>query len=88
MTDTKRESPERRRVQRGGRRESDLRALTPEVQAEAAEYAAEIAQCLDVLSAALEDSDLVGAREASKRIKRAADALKLLLATGKSMKTG
>jgi hypothetical protein len=88
MTDIKREGPDRRRVQRGGRRESDLRALTAEVQAEAAEYAAEIEQCLDVLSAALEDSDLVGAREASKRIKRAADALKLLLATGKSMKTG
>jgi hypothetical protein len=88
MTDIKREGPDRRRVQRGGRRESDLRALTAEVQAEAAEYAAEIEQCLDVLSAALEDSDLVGARQASKQIKRAADALKLLLATGKSMKTG
>jgi hypothetical protein len=86
MTDTKREGSERRRVQRGGRRESDLRALTPELQAEAAEYAGEIAECLGVLTAALEESDLVGAREASKAIKRAADALRLLLATGKSMR--
>ena len=85
MTD-KREGPERRRVHRGGRRESDLRTLTPEVGTEAGEYAAEIQQWLEALTASLEDSDLVGAREASKRIKRAADALKLLLATGKSMK--
>ena len=88
MTEAKREGPDRRRVQRGGRRESDLHALTPEIQAEAAGYAAEIEQCLDVLSRALEDADLVGAREASKAIKRAADALKLLLASGKSMRDG
>jgi hypothetical protein len=86
MTETKREGLDRRRVHRGGRRESDLGTLTPEVRTEAGEYAAGIHQCLEVLSASLEDSDLVGAREASKRIKRAADALKLLLATGKSMK--
>jgi hypothetical protein len=79
MTDKNREGPDRRRVQRGGRRATDLRALTPEIQAEAAEYAAKIERCLEVLSAALEDSDLVGAREASKAIKRAADALQRLL---------
>ena len=75
-------------MQRGGRRATDLRALTPELQAEAAEYAAEIARCLEVLNAALEDADLVSARGASKALKRAADALHLLLATGKSMKQG
>ena len=73
-------------MQRGGRRATDLRALTPELQAEAAEYAAEIARCLEVLNAALEDADLVSARAASKALKRAADALHMLLATGKSMK--
>ena len=82
------EGPDRRRVPRGGRRVTDLRALTPEIQAEAAEYAAEIARCLDVLSAALDDADLVGAREASKTIKQAADALQRLLATGQAMKNG
>lgn len=88
MSDDKREGRERRQVQRGGRRATDLRALTPELQAEAAEYAAEIERCLDVLNAALEDADLVSARSASKALKRAADALHLLLATGKSMRQG
>ena len=60
--------------------------MTPKLQAEAAEYTAEIAEGLGVLTAALEKSDLAGAREASKAIKRAADALRLLLATGKSMR--
>jgi hemolysin activation/secretion protein len=86
MADDKRERQERRRIQRGGRRETDLRALTPELQAEAAEYAAEIARCLDVLNGALEDGDLVSARKASKTMKHAADALHLLLATGKAMR--
>lgn len=86
MTNTKREGPDRRRIQRGGRRDTDLRALTPELQAEAGEYAAEIAQCVGVLFAALEEADLIGAREASRTMKRAADALSLLLATGKSMR--
>lgn len=85
-SNSRQDGPDRRRVQRGGRRATDLRALTPELQAEAGEYAAEIAQCLGVLMAALEDGDLVGAREASVQIKRAADALRLLLATGRSMK--
>ena len=86
MAEDKREGRERRQVQRGGRRATDLRALTPELQAEASEYAAEIERCLDVLNAALEDADLVSARTASKTLKRAADALHLLLATGKSMR--
>jgi hypothetical protein len=88
MTDTKREGPDRRRIQSGGRRESDLRALTPTLQAEAAGYASEIAQGLGILIAALEDADTVAAREASTTIKKAADALRLLLATGKSMRQG
>jgi hypothetical protein len=60
--------------------------MTPELQAEARAYAAQMAEGLGVLTAALEKSDLAGAREASKAIKRAADALRLLLATGKSMR--
>jgi hypothetical protein len=88
MTDTKREGPDRRRSQPGGRRESDLRALTPALQAEAAEYASEIARGLGILIAALEDADIVAAREASTTIKKAADALRLLLATAKSMRQG
>jgi len=60
--------------------------MTQELQAEAAEYAAEMAECLGVLTGALDESDLAGAREASKAIKRAADALRLLLVTGKSMR--
>lgn len=84
MTDTKREGPDRRKVQRGGRRATDLRALTPELQAEAAEYAAQIERCLDILNTALEEADVVSAREASKALKRAADALYKLLTTGQS----
>jgi hypothetical protein len=79
-----RDSPDRRRIQRGGRRASDLSALTPELQTEAAEYAAEIESCLSVLDVALNGADLLSAREASKALKRAADALHLLLTTGKS----
>jgi hypothetical protein len=86
MADERREGQERRQVQRGGRRATDLRALTPELQAEAREYVAEIERCVDILNAALEDGDLVSARSASKTLKRAADALHLLLATGKSMR--
>ncbi len=86
MADERREGRERRQVQRGGRRATDLRALTPELRSEAKEYASEIERCVDVLSAALEDGDLVSARRASKTLKRAADALHLLLATGKSMR--
>jgi hypothetical protein len=86
MTEIKREGPDRRRVQRGGRRESDLRALSPELQLEAAQYAAEIAENLGVLFAALDEADLETAKQATKRIKAAADALSLLLATRKSMR--
>jgi hypothetical protein len=86
MADERREGRDRRQMQRGGRRTTDLRSLTPELRAEAAEYAAEVERCIDVLSAALEDNDVVSARRASKALKRAADALHLLLATGKSMR--
>lgn len=84
--DDKRGGRDRRQMQRGGRRATDLRALTPELQAEAAEYAAEIARSLGTLNAALEDNDVVSARTAGKQLKRATDALHLLLATGKSMR--
>lgn len=73
-------------MQRGGRRATDLRTLTPELQSEAAEYSAEIARCVEMLNAALQDNDVVSARSASKALKRAGDALHLLLATGKSMR--
>lgn len=86
MPDDRRDGRERRQVQRGGRRATDLRALTPELQAEATAYAVEIERCVDTLNAALEDNDLISARGASKTIKRVADALHLLLATGKSMR--
>ena len=86
MADERREGRERRQVQRGGRRATDLRALTPELQSEAAEYAAEVARAVGMLNAALEDNDVVSSRSASKALKRAADALHLLLATGKSMR--
>jgi len=74
-----REQEDRRRVSRGGRRASDRLALTPELRAQAAEYAAVIERCLETLSAALEDGDLVGARAASKTLKEAADSLRRLL---------
>ena len=86
MADERREGRERRNVQRGGRRSTDLRTLTPELQTEAKVYAVEIERCVETLSAALEDNDLVSARAASKTLKRIADALHLLLATGKSMR--
>ena len=86
MPEERRGSGERRQVQRGGRRATDLRQLTPELDAEASEYVAEIARCVGVVSAALQDNDVVSARTAGKALKRAADALHLLLATGKSMR--
>jgi hypothetical protein len=86
MSDERRGGRERRQVQRGGRRTTDLRALTPELRAEAAEYAAEIARCLGIVDAGLEENDVVSSRNGSKALKRAADALHLLLATGKSMR--
>jgi hypothetical protein len=85
MSDERRDGEERRRVQRGGRRASDLLSLSPELQREAAGYAAEIERCLEVLDAALADGDLVSARLASQTLKRAADQLHALLTTGKSM---
>jgi hypothetical protein len=86
MSDDRRIGKERRQVQRGGRRGTDLRALTPALRAEASEYTAEIQRCADAVAAALEENDLVSARTASKALKRASDALELLLATGKSMR--
>lgn len=86
MVDERREGRERRQVQRGGRRSTDLRALTSELQAEAKTYVAEIERCVEVLKDAIEDGDLISARTAGKTLKHAADALHLLLATGKSMR--
>lgn len=86
MKDEKRDGQERRRIQRGGRRATDLRSLTPELQAEAAEYVAEIDRCVDVLNEALETGDLITARKASRSLKRAADALHQLLASGSATK--
>jgi len=79
-----REREDRRRIARGGRRASDRLSLTPELRAEAAGYAAVIERCLDTLTAALEDGDLVSARAASKTIKDAADALRRLLSAAQS----
>lgn len=86
MSDERRGAGERRQVQRGGRRATDLRALTPELRHEASEYAADIERWTATLRASLDDNDLVSARAAAKGLKRAADALHLLLATGKSMR--
>lgn len=86
MADERRAGRERRQVQRGGRRAADLRALTPELQAEAAEYAAEIGCCVDVVNTAIAENDVVSARTAARTMKRAADVLHLLLVTGKSMR--
>ena len=86
MSEERRGGRERRQVQRGGRRATDLRTLTPELRAEAAEYVAEIERCLTNANAAFDDNDVVSARSASKGLKRAADALHLLLVTGKSMR--
>ena len=86
MSEERRGGRERRQVQRGGRRTTDLRALTPELRAEAAAYSAEIERCVGMLNAALEDNDVVSARSATKMLKGAADALQVLLATGKSMR--
>lgn len=86
MPEERRGGGERRQVQRGGRRVTDLRRLTPELQAEASEYVAEIERCIEILNAALQDNDVVSARSASKTVKRAADSLHLLMATGKSMR--
>ena len=86
MSEDRRGGRERRQVQRGGRRATDLRSLTPELQEEAGEYAAEIERQVAMLRTALADNDVVSARATSKAIKRAGDALHLLLATGKSMR--
>ena len=76
-----RKQEDRRRIARGGRRASDRLSLTPELRAEAAEYAAVIERCLQTLTTALEEGDLVGARAASKTLKDAADKLRRLLTT-------
>ena len=84
MADERRGGRERRQVQRGGRRATDLRALTKELQAEAATHVTEIERCVEMLKVALADDDLVSARAASKTLKRAGDALHQLLTTGTS----
>lgn len=87
MTRTKRAHQDRRRVHRGGRRDSDL-GLSPGLHHEAQEYASEIEQCAGVLRRALDHVEYKTAKEASERIKQGAEAVRLLLLTGSSMKQG
>jgi hypothetical protein len=76
---TIRKKEDRRRIKRGGRRASDRLSLTPQMRADAAEYAAVIAGCFERLTSCLEDRDLVGARMASKTMQETADKLHQLL---------
>ena len=75
-----RKNQDRRRIARGGRRASDRLSLTPELRGDAAEHAAVIARCFETLTDCLADSDLVGARKASKTMLEAATRLQQLLA--------
>ena len=77
---------DRRRMRRGGRRDSDSLVLSPELQREADEYALEIEQCLETLLAALKALDYKTAKEKTERIKHTAEALRLLLLSGMSMR--
>jgi hypothetical protein len=86
MTDNRGAKGDRRRVGRGGRRATDLSALSPALQAEATEYANQIAECSDRLTEAIDGDDLIGARDATKTIRHVAERLQLLLATGHSMR--
>lgn len=70
---------DRRRIARGGRRASDRLSLTPELRADAAEYAVVIARCFETLTDCLADCDLVGARMASKTMQEAANQIQRLL---------
>lgn len=73
----RRGNPEdRRRIARGGRRADDRLTLTPELRAEAAEYAAVMGRWLNTFTAALGDEDLVGAREASKTLQEVVENLR------------
>jgi hypothetical protein len=74
-----RRTEDRRRVARGGRRASDRLSLTPQLCADAAEYAVLIARCFETLTDCLADCDLVGARMASKTMKEAANEIQRLL---------
>ena len=85
MTRAKRARQDRRRVHRGGRRDSDL-VLSPELHREAQEYASEIEQCAGVLRRALEHVEYKTAKDASERIKQGVEAVRLLLLSGSSMK--
>ena len=86
MSEDRRGGGERRQVQRGGRRSTDLRALTPELQVAAGKYAAEIERDVELLKAALADNDIVSARAAIRGLKQSGDALQSLLATGKAVR--
>jgi hypothetical protein len=79
VADRIRKKEDRRRIARGGRRASDRLSLTPQMRADAAEYAAVIARCFERLTGCLEDDDLVGARMASKTMQETANRLHQLL---------
>ena len=86
MTDVRHGREDRRQVRRGGRRDSDRLVLSPELQREADEYASEIQHSLEALTEALKASDYKTAKESSDRIKHSAEALRLLLVSGMSMR--
>jgi hypothetical protein len=85
MTSVKGDS-DRRAFHPRGRRLSDLTALTPDLQAEAAEYAAEIDHLLSASHIALEEGRSVIVSDWLKSMRWEVDALKMLLVSGKSMR--
>lgn len=74
-----RKKGDRRRVARGGRRANDRLSLTPELRADAADYADVIERCSKTFTTCLADDDVVGARLASRTIQEASDKLRRLL---------
>lgn len=87
MTDTKAEVPERRAVHPRGRRLSDFTALSPDLQAEAHEYAAEIDHLLSASQIAIEEGGRTNIVSGwLKAMQDEVDALKTLLTSGKSMR--
>ena len=77
---------ERRAFHPRGRRLSDQTALSPDLQAEAAEYAAEIEHLLTASQLAITDGRTDTVVDWLKTMKWEVDALKMLLTSGKSMR--
>jgi hypothetical protein len=77
---------ERRAIHPRGRRLSDQTALSPDLQAEAAEYAAEIEHLLSASQLAITDGRTSAVAEWLKTMQWEVDALKMLLTSGKSMR--